>query len=109
MMTQQTILVTGAAGFVGSRLSRALLSRGDRVVGVDNLNDYYPIEHKRRHLADLVPDPGVMEELEARLAEASRPGVRFDPVRRRRPGPARPGQGQATLGDVDPAWDAGPA
>ncbi|HLJ09466.1 MAG TPA: SMC-Scp complex subunit ScpB [Acidimicrobiia bacterium] len=57
-------------------------------------------------LADLVPDPGVMEELEARLAETSRAGVRFDPVRRRRPAAARPGEGQATLGDIDPAWDA---
>jgi len=56
-------------------------------------------------LADLVPDPGVMEELEARLAESSRSGVRFDPVRRRRPSAPRPGEGQTTLGDVDPAWD----
>src|SRR5205085_577464 len=54
-------------------------------------------------LAELVPDPGVMDELEARLAEATRPGVRFEPVRRRRSAPARPGEGQASLGDVDPA------
>ena len=50
-----TILVTGASGFVGSWLSKKLLDRGDRVVGIDNLNDYYPIVHKRRHLADLLP------------------------------------------------------
>ena len=37
----QTILVTGAAGFIGAALSIRLLQRGDRVVGVDNLNDYY--------------------------------------------------------------------
>jgi UDP-glucuronate 4-epimerase len=48
-----TILITGAAGFVGSRLAKALLDRGDRVVGFDNLNDYYPLVHKHRHLADL--------------------------------------------------------
>src|SRR6266550_9577727 len=47
------VFVTGAAGFVGSRLSKALLNRGDSVVGFDNLNDYYPLEHKERHLADL--------------------------------------------------------
>ena len=47
------VLVTGAAGFVGSRLSKALLQRGDEVVGLDNLNDYYALEHKERHLRDL--------------------------------------------------------
>lgn len=67
-------------------------------LGIDSLEKLPP-------LADLVPDPGVMEELEARLAEASRPGIRFDPVRRRRPTPTRAGEGQTTLGDVDPAWD----
>lgn len=52
------VFVTGAAGFVGSRLSRALLDRGDTVVGFDNLNDYYPLEHKQWHLRDLREDPG---------------------------------------------------
>jgi UDP-glucuronate 4-epimerase len=52
------VLVTGAAGFVGSRLALALCRRGDRVVGIDNLNDYYPLVHKERHLADLLPLKG---------------------------------------------------
>lgn len=47
------VFVTGAAGFVGARLADVLLDRGDRVVGFDNLNDYYPIEHKRRRLKTL--------------------------------------------------------
>jgi UDP-glucuronate 4-epimerase len=49
------IFVTGAAGFIGSRLSKALLARGDEVIGFDNLNDYYALEHKERHLSDLRP------------------------------------------------------
>lgn len=51
------VFVTGAAGFIGSRLSKALLERGDAVVGIDNFNDYYPIEHKQRNVADLTPTP----------------------------------------------------
>ncbi len=51
------ILVTGAAGFIGSRLSRALLERGDTVVGLDNFDPYYDVRHKRRNVADLTPHP----------------------------------------------------
>ncbi len=36
-----TILVTGAAGFIGSHVCQVLLDRGERVIGLDNLNDYY--------------------------------------------------------------------
>ncbi|WP_156678984.1 NAD-dependent epimerase/dehydratase family protein [Sphingomonas profundi] len=48
-----TILVTGAAGFIGYHVSRALLARGDRVLGIDNLNDYYPVSLKRDRVAEI--------------------------------------------------------
>jgi UDP-glucuronate 4-epimerase len=44
------ILVTGAAGFIGSHLAEALLRRGDSVVAIDNLNDYYPVAFKRENV-----------------------------------------------------------
>ena len=48
-----TILVTGAAGFIGSQLSERLAARGDRVVGLDNFNSYYDPAIKRRNLGQL--------------------------------------------------------
>ena len=45
------VLVTGAAGFIGSQTSKVLLDRGDEVVGVDNLNDYYDVNLKYARLA----------------------------------------------------------
>ena len=47
------ILVTGAAGFIGFHVARALLDRGDTVTGVDNLNDYYDPGLKRDRLTEL--------------------------------------------------------
>ena len=55
----RTVLVTGAAGFIGAALSKRLLQRGDRVVGLDNLNDYY--------------DPG-LKQSRLRQVEAIAPG-----------------------------------
>jgi UDP-glucuronate 4-epimerase len=51
------ILVTGAAGFIGMHVSQILLGRGDEVVGIDNLNDYYDPQIKRDRLARLTPHP----------------------------------------------------
>lgn len=51
------VLVTGAAGFIGAAVAKALLARGDQVLGIDNLNDYYDPALKRARLAELAgPD-----------------------------------------------------
>jgi UDP-glucuronate 4-epimerase len=52
------VLVTGAAGFIGAATARALLARGDEVVGIDNINDYYDPSLKRARLERLQQDFG---------------------------------------------------
>jgi UDP-glucuronate 4-epimerase len=53
-----TILVTGGAGFIGSNLTRALLARGERVVCLDNFNDFYSPDLKRDNVAPFLANPG---------------------------------------------------
>ena len=66
------ILVTGAAGFIGFHTSNKLLARGDTVVGLDNLNDYYDVNLKKARLALLEPQPGFSF---ARIDLADRPAL----------------------------------
>ena len=67
-----SILLTGAAGFIGFHVAKALLERGDRVVGIDNLNDYYDVRLKEARLALLSAYPGFVF---AKLDVADRDGV----------------------------------
>jgi len=63
------VLVTGAAGFIGSHLSETLIARGDTVVGLDAFIDYYPAAVKRENVAGLLEDPG-FQLVEADLRDA---------------------------------------
>jgi UDP-glucuronate 4-epimerase len=86
------VLVTGAAGFIGMHVSKLLLARGDEVVGIDNLNDYYDPKLKSDRLVRLaglrflkmdIADRRSIEELfenegfEAVINLAAQPGVRY--------------------------------
>lgn len=53
-----TVLVTGAAGFIGMHVAARLLDRGDAVIGIDNLNDYYDVALKQSRLDQLTGQPG---------------------------------------------------
>jgi UDP-glucuronate 4-epimerase len=66
------VLVTGAAGFIGMHVSQILLARGDQVVGLDNLNDYYDPTLKHARLARLSGQPG-FEFVQMDVAD--RPGI----------------------------------
>ncbi len=54
---QVSILVTGVAGFIGFHVAKRLLERGDQVIGLDNLNNYYDVRLKKARLAQLKPFP----------------------------------------------------
>ncbi len=78
------VLITGAAGFIGAALAERLLARGDEVVGIDNLNDYYDVALKQARLARLLGHPRFRFE---KLDIVDRPGLarlfareRFDAV-----------------------------
>ena len=58
-MTSQTILVTGAAGFVGSFVAARLADMGHRVIGCDNFNDYYAPQLKHDRVAALLAPRGI--------------------------------------------------
>ncbi|WIV96546.1 NAD-dependent epimerase [Kinneretia aquatilis] len=66
------VLVTGAAGFIGMHVSQILLARGDQVVGLDNLNDYYDPTLKHNRLARLTGKPGFEF---VKMDVADRPGI----------------------------------
>ena len=74
------ILLTGAAGFIGMTTSLRLLARGDEVVGLDNLNDYYDVTLKQRRLDRLTPSANfqfVKMDVADRAAAAN---PAYDPV-----------------------------
>lgn len=67
------VLITGAAGFIGSALSLRLLERGDEVIGIDNLNDYYDPSLKEARLARTETYPGFVME---RISLEDRQGIK---------------------------------
>jgi UDP-glucuronate 4-epimerase len=66
------VLVTGTAGFIGNNLSQRLLARGDEVIGVDNVNDYYDPSIKEARLALIKDNPAFTE---VRIDIADRPAM----------------------------------
>ncbi|MBN2799782.1 MAG: NAD-dependent epimerase [Deltaproteobacteria bacterium] len=79
-----TVLVTGTAGFIGYHLTKRLLAEGVRVVGVDNVNDYYDLALKEGRLADLADAPQLefhrMDLVDRDGVAALFAGHRFDAV-----------------------------
>ncbi|MDD4353558.1 MAG: GDP-mannose 4,6-dehydratase [Candidatus Nanoarchaeia archaeon] len=87
----KTILVTGAAGFIGFHTSKALLERGDKVIGIDNINDYYNVQLKEDRLKILKENPNfkfykldfseglneVIEQIDAICHLGAQAGVRY--------------------------------
>ena len=78
------ILVTGAAGFIGMHATLRLLARGDEVVGLDNLNDYYDPTLKEARLARLLPHAGFrfvkLDVAHRTSASRNTPATTFSPI-----------------------------
>ncbi len=77
------VLVTGSAGFIGSALSLRLLERGDEVIGLDNLNDYYDVNLKLARLARTKAHPNFVE-VRADLADREAVSAAFETHRPQR-------------------------
>jgi len=71
------VLVTGAAGFIGYHLTERLIARGDDVVGLDVINDYYDVRVKHGRLARLGLDPQAVEGSPGKVVSGTNPRVRF--------------------------------
>ena len=82
----KTIIVTGIAGFIGSSLAVKLIERGDRVIGIDNINDYYSVQLKRDRLARLTALGGDnftfhhVDFADMRALETALAGEKFDAI-----------------------------
>jgi UDP-glucuronate 4-epimerase len=77
-----TVLVTGAAGFIGYHVARKLAERGELVIGVDNLNDFYGTELKRRRLVQLSTFPNFkFQRVELSDQSALSEALKGEPIR----------------------------
>lgn len=74
------ILLTGAAGFIGSHVAEALLARGERVIGLDNFSDFYNPARKRANLAEIqaAQARGVFEFIEGDICDEAAMEALFD-------------------------------
>ena len=55
------ILITGACGFIGSHTCRVLIQQGHQIIALDDLNDYYDVDIKRKNLAEMLPEASFIE------------------------------------------------
>jgi UDP-glucuronate 4-epimerase len=84
-MTTQPVLVTGAAGFIGSHVVNALISRGQRVVGVDNFDPFYDRAAKERNVREVQGAPGASRAFEFHEVDIADGEAFAELMRRTRP------------------------